>query len=211
MASGVAMFDFSIGAVRYTEESCGGMASIAEVPPSMLTSPSSSSSSGDEEIKSMVSCRKKSAPKECPPSKTKKKSHGFGSSDFSGSDANQAESCSLVSSLSSSFSLRDRSPSEAPRWIPDELCSACMICGDGFSFWNRRHHCRMCGTVACHECSKWTMQLPNLGYGASKQRVCQPCFSVETAVATQFQDGFDLDLKHGFSFEKDLGSKQRRN
>jgi hypothetical protein len=40
----------------------------------------------------------------------------------------------------------------------------------------RRHHCRRCGKVFCHECSKNAIPLPVFGY-KKPQRVCNTCFS----------------------------------
>jgi 1-phosphatidylinositol-3-phosphate 5-kinase len=32
-------------------------------------------------------------------------------------------------------------------WMKDENCKECFLCGDTFSTWRRKHHCRMCGPL----------------------------------------------------------------
>lgn len=95
---------------------------------------------------------------------------------------------SYSSSLSSSPALTMSASQQVhpPEWVPDEECSSCMICGENFGFWLRKHHCRMCGSVCCHDCSRWKLQLPQMGYGNKDQRVCQPCWSVHCAAESEF-------------------------
>lgn len=47
-----------------------------------------------------------------------------------------------------------------PRWQPDDELSACSICGNGFTFLNRRHHCRRCGRLVCGPCSPHRITIP---------------------------------------------------
>ena len=37
-------------------------------------------------------------------------------------------------------------------WLPDEASSNCMRCGEEFTAFTRRHHCRQCGQLFCHRC-----------------------------------------------------------
>lgn len=46
------------------------------------------------------------------------------------------------------------------QWVQDEECEHCNACGVEFSFFLRKHHCRMCGLLLCHECSPHVRQLP---------------------------------------------------
>ncbi|GAA5994703.1 uncharacterized protein JCM10292_004304 [Rhodotorula paludigena] len=39
------------------------------------------------------------------------------------------------------------------RWQPDEEASDCRRCGQHFTFFKRKHHCRRCGFVVCASCS----------------------------------------------------------
>jgi 1-phosphatidylinositol-3-phosphate 5-kinase len=32
-------------------------------------------------------------------------------------------------------------------WMKDENCKECFLCGDSFSAWRRKHHCRQCGPI----------------------------------------------------------------
>ncbi|OIR57540.1 MAG: uncharacterized protein A8A55_1692 [Amphiamblys sp. WSBS2006] len=65
---------------------------------------------------------------------------------------------------------------ERREWIPDECAEKCMGCGVGFWLLNRKHHCRMCGSIVCSACgcgrlSNWT--------GSDRDtlhRVCFKCF-----------------------------------
>ena len=61
----------------------------------------------------------------------------------------------------------------APVWVPDSEAIRCMICGDKFTFTQRRHHCRQCGNVVCSKCSAKKKELP----GQGKKRVCDSCYT----------------------------------
>ena len=39
-------------------------------------------------------------------------------------------------------------------WAFDCDMGNCMICGEEFGFFNRKHHCRVCGDIVCKECSE---------------------------------------------------------
>lgn len=47
-----------------------------------------------------------------------------------------------------------------PVWQPDEEISNCPICGNSFTFWYRKHHCRKCGRVVCANCSPHRITIP---------------------------------------------------
>lgn len=59
------------------------------------------------------------------------------------------------------------------KWTPDSACSACGICKKAFTFTRRRHHCRHCGKIFCHDCSQETFPLDGIRPAA---RVCDLCF-----------------------------------
>lgn len=40
-------------------------------------------------------------------------------------------------------------------WTPDDLVKLCPFCAKAFNFARRRHHCRACGAILCHSCSKF--------------------------------------------------------
>lgn len=66
-------------------------------------------------------------------------------------------------------------------WMPDTSSNTCTICGGGFTFVNRRHHCRCCGQLVCSDCSPnkrpniARVHHPNNGDGNGPQRVCLYC------------------------------------
>lgn len=43
--------------------------------------------------------------------------------------------------------------SVVPEWQSDNDVTSCILCGNEFTFWYRKHHCRMCGRVVCGNCS----------------------------------------------------------
>eukprot|EP01091_Cochliopodium_minus_P010030 TRINITY_DN2604_c0_g1_i1.p1 TRINITY_DN2604_c0_g1~~TRINITY_DN2604_c0_g1_i1.p1 ORF type:complete len:589 (-),score=128.00 TRINITY_DN2604_c0_g1_i1:13-1551(-) len=63
----------------------------------------------------------------------------------------------------------------APKWMDDLESGICLSCKSSFSFWNRRHHCRMCGGLYCYYCSSKTKVIHNIS--SSPVRVCNDCFS----------------------------------
>ena len=83
------------------------------------------------------------------------------------------------------------------QWLPDDAAKNCMRCGEEFTAFTRRHHCRQCGQLFCHRCcnSKALLQ-PGSGtspedrvaahpvFGAGEtdkrkpQKVCGKCFEL---------------------------------
>ncbi|EEY69217.1 uncharacterized protein PITG_05421 [Phytophthora infestans T30-4] len=62
------------------------------------------------------------------------------------------------------------------RWVEDAAARTCAKCEKAFSLVNRRHHCRVCGEIFCHACSRTRMVLAtNPGEIPRRQRVCDPC------------------------------------
>ncbi|CAH0516788.1 unnamed protein product [Peronospora belbahrii] len=62
----------------------------------------------------------------------------------------------------------------APIFMFDKVSNVCTICTHTFAVYRPRHHCRLCGSLVCGNCSKrrWT-----LSYSMSKKasRVCDSC------------------------------------
>lgn len=56
-------------------------------------------------------------------------------------------------STTSETKLRVLEHYAAPVWVPDSKTLVCMSCSEPFNWMRRKHHCRMCGNVVCHECS----------------------------------------------------------
>ncbi|CAG8497482.1 6798_t:CDS:2 [Diversispora eburnea] len=69
----------------------------------------------------------------------------------------------------------------ADRWVEDDEVSTCQQagCSVRFNFWKRRHHCRRCGNIFCHEHSSESMLLfsdTNDDMSGVWSRVCEGCF-----------------------------------
>lgn len=83
-------------------------------------------------------------------------------------------------------------------WTPDDRVTQCFGCRKEFSMWVRKHHCRVCGRIFCHECSSQRVRVPSFirHFIASSvdgppedntKRVCQVCFN-STVVANDNKD-----------------------
>jgi len=61
-------------------------------------------------------------------------------------------------------------------WMRDENAKDCFYCGDAFSAFRRKHHCRTCGNIFDSKC---TSLVPGKFFGQSgRVRVCKPCESM---------------------------------
>jgi hypothetical protein len=63
----------------------------------------------------------------------------------------------------------------APVWTQDREHKSCSLCKLDFSFLNRRHHCRMCGTLVCATCSTGRRLLTNIDV-KTPVRLCDPWY-----------------------------------
>jgi hypothetical protein len=60
-------------------------------------------------------------------------------------------------------------------WVVDGDVDACMLCATYFSFFNGRHHCRICGDMACRDCSTGEIVMSEFqNYGPV--RACDQCY-----------------------------------
>jgi 1-phosphatidylinositol-3-phosphate 5-kinase len=61
-------------------------------------------------------------------------------------------------------------------WMRDENAKDCFYCGDTFSAFRRKHHCRTCGNIFDSKC---TVLAPGNIFGQSgKVRICKPCEAI---------------------------------
>ncbi|XP_004344368.1 hypothetical protein CAOG_06747 [Capsaspora owczarzaki ATCC 30864] len=61
-------------------------------------------------------------------------------------------------------------------WVPDAKVTTCMVCQNSkFTTFNRKHHCRNCGKVACGNCTSQSWLLP---MSSKPQRVCDECVAL---------------------------------
>ncbi|CAG5126011.1 unnamed protein product, partial [Candidula unifasciata] len=62
-------------------------------------------------------------------------------------------------------------------WMPDSSCRECYDCGDKFTTFRRRHHCRICGQIFCSKCCNQELPGKIIGYKGGI-RVCTYCCRV---------------------------------
>ena len=88
---------------------------------------------------------------------------------------------------------RQVEPKTIYHWIDDNLVTRCYQCGIVFGMFTRKHHCRNCGRIFCHNCSDKQIKLKtnnktnktsNTGILSSiifkeseKKRVCLKCYN----------------------------------
>ncbi|EKD12669.1 phosphatidylinositol-4-phosphate 5-Kinase [Drepanopeziza brunnea f. sp. 'multigermtubi' MB_m1] len=63
-------------------------------------------------------------------------------------------------------------------WMKDEICKECFSCGDSFSAFRRKHHCRTCGCIFDAKC---TSIVDGQKFGVQGTlRVCRTCLDIIT-------------------------------
>lgn len=60
------------------------------------------------------------------------------------------------------------------RWKKDDEVTKCDGCKNSFSFLVRKHHCRSCGGIFCHQCSSRSLVITIIS-PTVHQRVCDSC------------------------------------
>lgn len=63
----------------------------------------------------------------------------------------------IVSCLPSEASKRREHEQNVVTWVNDEDVRLCPQCAKSFNILRRKHHCRVCGTVQCHQCSQFLL------------------------------------------------------
>ncbi|TVY39513.1 1-phosphatidylinositol 3-phosphate 5-kinase [Lachnellula occidentalis] len=61
-------------------------------------------------------------------------------------------------------------------WMADDICKECFLCGDTFSAFRRKHHCRTCGCIFDAKC---TSIISGQRFGVQGNlRVCKTCLNI---------------------------------
>ncbi|XP_069134648.1 LOW QUALITY PROTEIN: phosphatidylinositol-3,5-bisphosphate 3-phosphatase MTMR3-like, partial [Argopecten irradians] len=71
----------------------------------------------------------------------------------------------------------DDTDSKLVKWVPDHAVTHCGNCDLTFGMINRKHHCRNCGNIFCHDCTNYYTSIPQQNL-MSPERVCQCCYKV---------------------------------
>ncbi|XP_046386822.1 1-phosphatidylinositol 3-phosphate 5-kinase isoform X2 [Ischnura elegans] len=90
-------------------------------------------------------------------------------------------------------------------WMPDSVSKECYECGEKFTTFRRRHHCRVCGQIFCSRCC--SQEIPGKIMGCTGDlRVCTYCCKVVLAYLQSSDAGADLsaDLR---AVQEDLQTK----
>ncbi|KAL8940716.1 MAG: hypothetical protein Q9216_002666 [Gyalolechia sp. 2 TL-2023] len=126
-----------------------------------------------------------STPVMASPASAHSSSHNYPSFDQTIGDTSSSRAASAHTRTSSSkrqdFDSLTKGPAPQIRnrilskeyWMKDENARDCFYCGDAFSTFRRKHHCRTCGQIFDAKC---TSVLPGAQFGhAGSIRVCKPC------------------------------------
>uniref|UniRef100_A0AAY4CB59 Uncharacterized protein n=1 Tax=Denticeps clupeoides TaxID=299321 RepID=A0AAY4CB59_9TELE len=68
-------------------------------------------------------------------------------------------------------------------WLVDREVKHCLDCQGQFTWYLRRHHCRLCGRIFCYYCSNNYVLTK---YSQKKERCCRECYTQHTAVVERF-------------------------
>ncbi|XP_066578670.1 FYVE and coiled-coil domain-containing protein 1 [Amia ocellicauda] len=79
------------------------------------------------------------------------------------------------------------------RWLVDREVNHCPDCQSQFTWWLRRHHCRLCGRIFCYYCSNHFVMTKHSG---KKERCCKECYMQHRAVVERFP-GADMTSPQG--------------
>ncbi|KZC09496.1 Putative 1-phosphatidylinositol 3-phosphate 5-kinase [Dufourea novaeangliae] len=113
---------------------------------------------------------------------------------------------SNIVALKSTQNLRSYKDSQLRSyWMPDSVSKQCYECGERFTTFRRRHHCRVCGQIFCSKCC--SDQIPGKVMGCTGDlRVCTYCCKVVLSYLQSSDMRSDLseDLK---ALQEDLQVK----
>lgn len=95
-------------------------------------------------------------------------------------------------------------------WISDSLVHCCPICGDHFNAMIRKHHCRRCGNVLCHQCSSERAVLPDLGI-RDCVRVCSLCYDLVIRETLKSDGLLNVDELHQIDIDSASSTTNHSN
>lgn len=93
----------------------------------------------------------------------------------------------------------DDADSKLVKWVPDHAVTHCGNCDLSFGMINRKHHCRNCGNIFCHDCTNYYSSIPQQNL-LCPERVCQRCYKV-----LRYQGG-RASLENGVIDERPLAA-----
>ncbi|XP_023810317.1 FYVE and coiled-coil domain-containing protein 1 [Oryzias latipes] len=80
---------------------------------------------------------------------------------------------------SDALEFEQRLRAEERWWLVDNEATHCLGCQGQFTWWLRRHHCRLCGRIFCYYCSNYYVTPKHSG---KKERCCKDCYTQGGAV-----------------------------
>lgn len=75
--------------------------------------------------------------------------------------------------------------SEERWWLVDKEATHCLGCQGQFTWWLRKHHCRLCGRIFCYYCSNNFVMMKQSG---KKERCCKDCYDQHNAVGERLTE-----------------------
>ena len=70
------------------------------------------------------------------------------------------DSCSSSDDTDAPGINKQVAPQHIMEWVDDSKATHCYSCNSEFSLFIRRHHCRYCGKIFCHNCSSKNIHIP---------------------------------------------------
>ncbi|XP_078054941.1 FYVE and coiled-coil domain-containing protein 1 isoform X2 [Mustelus asterias] len=71
------------------------------------------------------------------------------------------------------------------RWLGDREVNYCLDCQSQFTWWLRRHHCRLCGRIFCYYCCN---NFVTTKHNGKRERCCRACCTDHSAVVQRLND-----------------------
>ncbi|XP_017877426.1 1-phosphatidylinositol 3-phosphate 5-kinase isoform X2 [Ceratina calcarata] len=111
----------------------------------------------------------------------------------------------VLKRISNIVALKSNDSQLRSYWMPDSVSKQCYECGERFTTFRRRHHCRVCGQIFCSKCC--SDQIPGKIMGCTGDlRVCTYCCKVVLSYlqSSDMRSDLSADLK---ALQEDLQVK----